>query len=69
MSMFSKMFCAKSPFKVSRADAILIEGANKATKKVDKNKLEDIASAVDTVGNVNRDTFGQKTENIDTKYR
>ena len=49
---FSKKFCAKSPFKKSQADEVLVKGARDATEKVEEHGLEKAAKIVNTAGNV-----------------
>jgi|TARA_R100000482_G_scaffold33270_1_gene10855 hypothetical protein len=43
---FAKKFCAKSPFKKSQADVVLVKGAGDAVEKVDEHGLEKASKVV-----------------------
>mgnify|MGYP001215669024 CR=1 FL=1 len=49
---FSKKFCAKSPFKKSQADEVLVEGAKDAVEEVEEHGLEKTAKGVSMLGNI-----------------
>ena len=51
-SNFAKMFCAKSPFKKSEADKVLVGGAKDAVEKVEEHGLEKTAKGISMLGDV-----------------